>query len=258
VSAPAAVKSIAAALALVLVSCASEHAALTLDTKAVPADRLVNLVNGRAMALRSMTGKGSLAFEGPDLAGSAYFSMALKKPDSLIVRLQGPFGIDVGFLFLSKGRFVVYNSMENRVVAGVPSVSAIRSVIPIDLTYDQIVNAFSGTILVRHVPSSMVRYGIDDGEFVLSYACGSDTCTYWVDPETEVVTRYKVQNGTGEPLLEATASYIEEQDGLASPRRIQVRFPDRQISIYYSSLVLNAPNPSFAYSVPENARATER
>ncbi len=249
---------IAAVLALVFASCAGERAALRLDTDAVPATRLVDIVNGHAGALRSMTGRGSLAFEGPELAGSAYFTMAMKKPDSLIVRLQGPFGIDVGFLFLSRNRFVVYNSMENRVVAGVPSAAAMRSVIPIDMTYDQIVNAFSGTFQVRHDPAGLVRYGTEDGEFVLTYACGTDTCTYWVDPQTEVVTRYVVRGESGETILEATASRIEEQDGLVAPRRIQVRLSDRQISIYYSSLELNAPNPSFAYSVPENARATER
>ncbi len=205
-----------------------------------------------------MTGKGSVAFEGPELAGSAYFTMALKKPDSLIVRLQGLFGIDAGFLFLSKDRFVIYNSLENRVITGVPNVSAIRSVLPINLTYEQILNAFSGSFTVHHVPSAMVRYAVEEGEFVLTYACGTDTCTYWIDPETEIVTRYVVRNGYPEPMLEAIASRIEEQDGLAAPRRIQVRFPDRQISIYYSSLVLNAPNPSFAYSIPESARATER
>jgi hypothetical protein len=241
-----------------LASCGTERSALELDTHAVPPAELAALVNVRALALRSLTGKGSLTFDSPEAAGSAYFTMALKKPDSLIVRLQGPFGMDIGFLFLSRERFVMYNGMENRVVSGSTNADAIRGVIPIDLTYEQILNAFSGTFVVHNAPSTMIRYAIEEGQFLLSYVSGSDTTTYWIDPATELVTRYLIRTGDGQTLLDAAVSRIEEHDGIAAPRRIQLRLPGRRVSIYYTTLVLNAADPSFAYSVPENAHTTDR
>ena len=247
-----------AVLGLLLASCATERVGLTLSTSAVPPEELVDRVNLRVGRLQAMTGKGSLAFESPQGAGSAYFSMALRKPDSLLVQFEGPFGLDVGLLFLSRERYVMYNGLENQVVTGVPNMASIRAILPVELTYDQIVNAFSGTFTLPRMHGRLVRYAIDDEQFLLSYLCDSDTCTYWVDPEAQIVTRYLVQNTSGETLLEAQASRIEEQGDVCAPRRILVRLPDHQVSIYYSSLTLNAPHPSFAFSVPANAQTIQR
>jgi hypothetical protein len=247
-----------AALAVLFASCATERVGLTLNTSAVPAEELVERVNVRANRLQAMTGKGSLAFESPQGAGSAYFTMALRKPDSLLVQFEGPFGLDVGLLFLSRQRFVMYNGLENQVVTGVPNLASIRAILPVELTFDQILNAFSGMFTLPRAHGQLIQYVIDDEQFLLSYVCGTDTCTYWVDPATQIVTRYLMQNAAGETLVEAHATRIEEQGDVCAPRRITVRLPDRQVSIYYSSLVLNDSHPSFAFSVPANAQTIER
>lgn len=249
---------IAVLLAMLLASCATERAGLALNTAALPAEELIERVNARANRLQSMTGKGSMAFETPQAVGSAYFMMSLRKPDSLLVQFEGPFGLDVGLLFLSRERYVMYNGMENTVITGVPSLASIRAILPIELTFDQILNAFSGTFTLPRVHNQIIRYTVDDEQFLISYLCGTDTCTDWIDPETQIVTRHLMQNAAGETLLDANASRIEEQGDACAPRRILVRLPDRQVSIYYSSIVLNAPNPSFAFSVPANAQTMKR
>jgi hypothetical protein len=247
-----------ASLAVVLASCATERTGLTLNTTAVPAEELVERVSVRANRLQAMTGKGSLAFESPRGTGSAYFTMALRKPDSLLVQFEGPFGLDVGLLFLSRARFVMYNGLENQVITGEPSMASLRAILPVELTFDQILNAFSGMFTFPRDHGQPVRYAIDDEQFLLSYVFKTDTCTYWVDPATEVVTRYLMQNAAGETLVDARATRIEEQGDVCAPRRILVRLPDQQVSIYYSSLVLNDTHPSFAFSVPANAQMIKR
>src|SRR5512136_2125038 len=94
-------------LPLLFASCSSSRAPIALDTQKVGAAELLRLVQKNSDRLQSLTGKGNLSFEAPEMAGSAFFSLALKKPDSLLVKLQGPFGIDVGMVFLSRTRFVV-------------------------------------------------------------------------------------------------------------------------------------------------------
>jgi len=91
-------------------------------------------------------------------------------------------------------------------------------------------------------------------------SCGTNLCSYWIDPRYRLVSRYQVQDTHGQVILEALASSMTEQDSVSAPRRIKVTFPEdgRQISIYYSSLTLNAPNPSFEFSVPDNAQTIVR
>src|SRR5512135_1065837 len=93
-------------------SCAPRRAEVALSTATVSAPMLVDLVEARSDRLRSLVGKGSVTFESPEVGGSAFFELALKKPDSLLVRFEGPFGMTVGTLFLCPQKFVMYNSME--------------------------------------------------------------------------------------------------------------------------------------------------
>ncbi len=245
---------------IVLSSCAPKRSEVTLSTTATDPHRLIGLVQASEQKLRSIVGKGDLAFESPEATGSAFFELSLKKPDSLLVKLEGPFGIDVGTLFLCRDKFVMYNSMDNVVTTGVPSSAALRSVIPLDITFDQLLNAFSGGFGIPDDSTALRQYSIADGMFFLSFACGEHTCKYWVDPAYLLVTRYQMLDRENQLIMEATASSLTEQDEVCAPRRIIVSFPadNRQISIAYSSLTLNAPHPSFAYAVPASAHRAVR
>jgi len=249
---------IVALLAAALSSCASRRPAVRADAVEVPPDALAARLLAHDRRIASMTGKGSVSFESPEQAGSAYFDMSLKKPDSLLVKFEGPFGIDAGFLFLSRQKFVMYNSFENRVFTGVPTPRAIRGVIPIELTFEQIMDAFTGGFrLPDAFPAS---YAVDGDQFRIEYDRSGSRHTYWVDPSFELVMRYERRDESGTLILEAVSSRILEKDGISVPGRVTLNFPadGRHLAIYYSSLELNAENPSFEYAIPSNARTTIR
>ena len=245
---------------LVVLSCAPKHAGLLLNTQTVDATTLMTLAQERQDKLRTLVGKGILTFESPELSGTAAFELALKKPDSLLATFEGPFGIDLGTLFVSREKYLVYNSMQNRVVTGVPGTAAIRSIIPFDLTLDQVVGAFSGSFAFPSDAYSLQAYTVDDDMFQLSFSRGSETCRYWVDPQSVLVRKYEVCNAQGESILDATLSSFVEDGEASAPRRIRIKFPmqGKQVSVNYSSITPNDPNPSFTFSIPSNARTTTR
>jgi outer membrane lipoprotein-sorting protein len=241
-----------------LISCGTQRAALTDEFLHAPPEDLVARVRQKEARVVSLSGKGSMVFESPELTGSAFFSLSLKKPDSLLLSFEGPFGIGSGFLFLSREKFVMYNGIDNRVTTGDPNAPSLRSVIPFDLSLNQIIEAFSGSFLIPD--STPVRFSADEGNLLLEYRRGTQIHAYWVDPENDVVVRYEIREDGDRTLLKATASRLLEQDGLCIPRRITVVFPDqeRKISIYYTSLDPNATDLSFAFSIPRNARTFRR
>ncbi len=247
---------LAVAVAVVFVSCAPKRGAVVLDTKVTSAELLRSLVEENGRRISSVTGSGILTFDSPELAGTAAFESNLKKPDSLLVTLEGPFGIDVGTFFLCKDTYVVYNSFDNSVVTGNPNSARVRSVIPFDLTSEQILSAFSGVFPAPASSDELLDYRVDDEQFVLTYRCGAHTCTYTVDPRYLLVTRYEVRNERGELLVQASASSFIDQQGIASARRVHIVFPRerRQLSIAYSTLHLNPDETRFDFTIPENAR----
>jgi outer membrane lipoprotein-sorting protein len=245
--------------AVALHSCAPRRSEVALNTRIVPAPMLMEMVREREQLVQSLSGSGSVSFESPEMAGTAAFELSLKKPDSLLVILEGPFGIDVGTFFLSRERYVMYNSFENVAITGTPSNDAIRTLVPIDLTFDQIISTFSG--LAPLPPASALRsYEINDDRFLLTFACGENTCRYWVDPAYLLVARYQMLDANDTEIFEARFVSFREEDGVIVPRRISVSVPPqgRRMSVSYSSLTTNGSTPSFAFSIPPNARTIVR
>jgi hypothetical protein len=245
-------------LCLVSLSCAPKRTVLLLDTRSVTADRLVELVSERAAKLQTLTGTGSLMFDGPDLSGSASFELALRRPDSALIRLEGPFGIDIATVFLTRSSYTVYNSMANTVTSGSPQMGALRGVLPVDLSVDQLMDAFSGAITI---PSGVpLRYEVDGDRFLLAYKQLNGVATYRVDPEQIVVTGFALSDSAGTVIAEMTATRLKEYDGFSLPRSIRLHLPpsDSEIAIAYSRQEPNGPSPSFVFSVPRSARRFER
>ena len=245
---------------LLLHSCAPKPAGLLLNTKTTDAKTLIVLVREHQDQLHSMAGKGTVTFESPEIAGTAAFQLVLKKPDSLLVTFEGPFGIDIGTLFVSPQKYVMYNSMENTVVTGVPTNAAIRSVIPFDLTLNQIMGAFSGSFELPSGDEDLRSYEIDDEMFRLSYKCGMNTCTYWIDNRYVLVKKYELRDEHGALVMDAESSSFTEDGTAGAPKRMRIRFPTqgRQLAVDYSKMVLNETALTFRYSVPSNARTIVR
>ncbi len=244
--------------ALLLWSCAPRMPGVLPDTSATPASVLRARVAAREAGLRTLQGSGTMSFDTPEISGDAAFTTTLRLPDSLLVFLEGPFGIDLGTLFLSRDRYVVYNSMENRVVTGNPATGAFRTVIPFALTYEQVLNAFAGVVLLPD--RDPARYEVRDGLFYLAYECAGTTCEYWVDPELLMVTRFRTLSADESVLMDIQCSSPLEDGDAAAARRVLVTFPaeQRRLSLAYARMRLNDPDVSFDYTIPANAHTSVR
>jgi hypothetical protein len=240
---------------VLLSSCAPRREGVMLDTQKTSASQLMTLARQADDRLHSLSGRGTISFESPEMSGSASFTLTVRKPDSLLVQLEGPFGIDAGLFFLSRERFVMYNSFQNTVYAGTPSPQSLRSLIPLDLSYDQIFAVFTGSIpLPTH--AELTKYGTDDGLFLLRYTSTDRLATYWVDPDELLVRRFEMRNGDGEVVLEGTSSGVIDHDGLRIARRLSLTMPGegRRISVAFSRADLNTDDLAFDYSIPASAR----
>lgn len=246
--------------AVLLSSCAPKKHELLLDTNATEVRTLISFVEERQRKLHSVAGRGTVTFESPEMSGTAAFELALKKPDSLLVTFEGPFGINLGTLFIGSDKYLMYNSMENKVITGTPDAVAIRSLIPFDLTLEQVVGAFSGSFPFPSDPQTLYTYSIDDEMFLLAFRLGTNTCKYWVDNRYLLVKKYEVRDEHNVLVMDAVSSAFVEDGTACMPKRVRIRFPsqDKQVSVSYSSFRLNDPSPSFVYSIPSNARTIHR
>jgi hypothetical protein len=238
-----------------LPSCASHRSIGSNDFS--PAG-LTTRIQDRDARIATLAGNGSLSYETPEAGGSAYFTMNLRKPDSLLVQFEGPFGIGGGFLFACKEKFVMYNGLENRVTTGVPDLRTIRGILPVELSLSQILEAFSGSF---PLPPGPPKSAVAEGDAVrFDYETPSVRESYWVDPENGIVIRYRRSNMRGETLIDGQATRIREEHGVPFPHVIALSFPpgSQSVTLYYNRVDVNADDLSFFYAVPSSARTTIR
>lgn len=245
-------------LCLAMTACAPREAGVTLDTRAVTPERLSQLVADRSERLQTLTARGTLIMDAPEFSGSARFELALRRADSALIRVEGPFGLDLATVFVNRKGFVAYNSMNNTVTTGSTDGRGLEAVFPVAIPMSRLLEAFSGNITLPGGPPS--RYAIDDDRFLLSYRGPRYTESYRVDPGMLLVTGFILADSSGSTILEMRASRLVAYDGFSLPRRVDIQMPakDSQIVISFSSQQPNDPTPSFAYTIPRNARRIER
>jgi hypothetical protein len=247
---------LAGTLALVAISCGAPAGAFRGDADAVA---LTALVAERQGALRTMTGSGKLVYDGPDGTGAAEFSMALRRPDSLLVRVRGPFGITLGTLFVGGDAYVVYNSVENVAYAGQPGDRTMRALLPVELSLDEIMSAFSGTPDLPASAAGAELLRTEEGPS-LTVPAPSGARTYLLDPERGAVARLEQRETGGTLLLRAEFSDFHDEGGATVPALVVVDLPSRETSLRlrYRELSVNGDPPSFRFTIPPDARIVRR
>ncbi len=251
--------SVAALMAALLFSC-SPAPRVTLDTDKVTPAQLVRDVEMNHTKKTSLRARGSISIESRDFSNSGNFNMDLKHPDSLLVRLRGPFGINVGTVFLSQNEFVFYNSMANEAIVGEPRNDILRAFLRMDVGVNDIMDLFLGssrTLFNEHRRPD--EYAIDGDQYLLIFRSRDSIRRYWIDPYYRAVSRMVYSSAEDRPLLEERYDRFTRVNGTVMAQSIRVISHQERasFSVSYNRIDLNANELSFSYSIPANAKVIE-
>jgi hypothetical protein len=199
---------------------------------------------------------GRISIESREFAGSASITVSIKRPDSILMKIEGAFGIDIGSMLLTKERFIYYDSHSNRVITGPSTAENIRSLLKVELTFADVMDVLLGaTSLWREsIPPDSVL--VDDDQLLFLFVKGSERARYWVDPEKSVVNRYELDENEAGPVLEAHYKRFSRFEALFVPRSIRVLAHrlNRGLSLYYDDIEINKPKLDFSFVVPQSAK----
>ncbi len=230
-------------------------AAIRYADRAVTPAMLQESVKQNQQRVHSLTGSGSISVETPELAQSGSFELELRKPDSLLVKIEGPFGIDVGSAMVTRSKLSFYYSFQNKLVEGPTNPGNLGRVFQIPLDFDDVLNLFTGGFFLSEDLNAPSRFAIEDEEFVLTYDRFTGTRRYWVDPRIMQIVKIHHMDGSGKVVLEQLFSKFRTVDGVVVPQyvRITMMRERRRVSVAYSDLVINPANLEFDFDVPGNA-----
>jgi outer membrane lipoprotein-sorting protein len=216
---------------------------------------IIALVNGQADKVSTFHAKGTVTIESPSLSHSATFDLALHRPDSARVLVNGPFGIHLASVLLVGGRFVFYNHFKNEVTEGDISLDKLPAMMNLTIHPRDVVNAFCGARTFdadEAVPDSM---NAGETVTVLYFHHAAANHRYTVDRRIGRILHVQILDGDGEIISEEFYDYARREDGTVRPQSVRMVSPrmDSAVSLFYDSVTVNEPVGRMALSIPADA-----
>jgi hypothetical protein len=228
---------------------------LNLGDRSISYSEVQDITRRHHARIHSMLGEGQISVETPEMAQSGSFLLTLQKPDSVLITLQGPFGIKVGSALVTRTGFLFYNSLENKLITGVSSIENLNRILHVQLSFDDLLNLFAGGTFLEndfHAPDESY---IEDDQFVFVFASSKTSRKYWIEPTTLNIQKVQFLDQSGKLALEQTFDNFEDVDGFAMPYAIRVIQPKmrQKFTFLYSEIQVNAEKLHFTFTIPSNA-----
>jgi outer membrane lipoprotein-sorting protein len=239
---------------LTLIGCRTTSP-LNLGERSISYSEVQEVARSHHAHIHSMLGEGRISIETPEIAQSGSFILTLQKPDSVLINIQGPFGIKVGSALVTRTEFLFYNSLENKLITGLSSMENLNRILHVQLSFDDLLSLFAGGTFLEsdfHAPDEIQ---VEDNQFVFVFTYAKTSQKYWVDPTTLYIQKVQFLDQSGRLVLEQTFSNFEDANGFVMPYTIHVIQPKvrQRLTITYSEILVNTEKLHFTFIIPPNA-----
>lgn len=249
----AVILSFAASAALFLNGCSTEETVL--PDRSMEAADIISRVNALPATVRTFSAGGSLSVETPQMSQSVGFDLAVKKPDSVLITVTGPFGITLGKGLFTRESFVAYNALNNTVYEGNPAVGMRSLPFLSGIDIGVMIDALSGVRRIDDAYGEPDSFVVGTRSFIFTYLGNPRKTKFYVDTQSYLITRVITYRGDDSVLWEERYSYSGTPDGLWEPSTIRISVPDRSMNVefVYDEISLNTELPVFRIEYPGDA-----
>ena len=213
------------------------------------------LVNSVPASIHTFTASGTIDVQTPRMAQSAGFDLALKKPDSIRLVIEGPFGITVGKALLTRSTFKVYNALSNTVYEG-DTQKGLHLLPNIDgFSPELVIDAMSGVRSFEDHFSSPDSFYTTKNSYIFIFLTDTTKILFAVDGSSLRINGVKTFSKDGILMREESYSYTQSKEGIWQPSRAQITVPEKSVSveIYFDDVAINPGIEALTVSFPDDA-----
>lgn len=242
-----------------LVSCTGSQDNTT-SVSRVPIRDIKAKVNKNSDLIKSIEASGSISIDSPELSNSGSLELRLKKPDSLYVNIEGPFGVSIASALITRNNFIYYNAQENTVITGPTNEINIGAILKIKVTFDELINSVSGSIPLAVDSTDETDADIENDSYVITENDGLFKKKFLIDPMSYAMNGYYLFDNKNNKLLEVNYSKYnlesENKENIYFPAKIKIYKPDKDQTVWvdYDSKEINKGGISFKIKIPKSAK----
>lgn len=216
-------------------------------------------LNMRSGKINSLVASGNISFDSPERSGSGWFEIKLKKPDTIYIKIEGPFGISIANALITRNDFIFYNVQENTVIRGHSTELNIGAILKIKISFEQLINGLTGGFRFQVEPGDTMKAKVEERNYIIENYISSGYEKFHIAPDI-YLKKYEFKNLNGTALLETDYSaHVREEiskTALDFPRKISIKNKTLKQSVYmeYENVSLNNEEIMFSIKIPSSAK----
>jgi len=199
--------------------------------------------------LNRLYAETQVALSSPTDKGRFTAKISYDRPDSMIVRIGFPLGIEGARVLITSDSAYVYDRIENVIYSGTPS--RIAAVLPGAMVGTQIMEIATGF----YSPDAGINWSIsaDSSNYLLHSP--DNTLRYTIDPTIWRVIGYREQDREGTILEQRWYMEFEQINSVLIPRRMTMSRPseDTRLSMALRRLEVDPSRLTFDLDVKDDA-----
>lgn len=213
-------------------------------------------VNSNSGKLYSLDADGEISIDSPDMSNTGSITVSINKPDSIYTKIEGPFGIDIADLLITRNEFLYYNVNDNKVISGSSTPQNLRIIMKVNVNFDEIINAFSGKFTFDNDKYDDVKISMNENNYIVTVKSGKETRKYVIDNQNFYVNKIGTYDSEGNTLIEITYENFYIKDGIHFPKKISIIRPKEKQYIWltYFNEEFNNNKLTYKLKIPKNAK----
>lgn len=223
----------------------------------------LNLSSG---LIETMEASGNISFDSPEQSGSGWIELKIKKPDTVFVKIEGPFGISIVNALITRNNFIYYNAQENKAITGPSSEINIGAILRIKVSFDELISGFTGSFSFEESADDSTTADSEKNLYVIRNDGADGSKLFYVEPSGfsgYSIHKYKSIDVNSSTQVEVNYSkHSEERAGGRSvllPSVIKINNPGKKQTVYvdYVDREINKKNLTFKMKIPKSAEVIE-
>jgi len=243
-------------LTVFFAACASGSKTKIPDLSLISPLEIQKKVEKNAALLKTFEGRGKVIIELPGEGYSGNAHILVKNPDSVYVKLEAVFGIDVGALFIEPQLFAAYAPRENILYYGETKTLDLTDFLHIDLQTEKLPETITGLAKPDLLTNAVLSW--DAGSYLITSVEDSMEVKYWVDAKKNVLIKSEVHDLSGNIILLKEFMRFRKTNGIIIPQTVRYTRPAarERLTLYYTQQLVNKElaAESFRVKTAKNAK----
>jgi hypothetical protein len=199
--------------------------------------QLIEKLQSHGRKLRTLQGSAHLTINSESGNFQGTLQIKARLPDSLFIKVEGPFGVDVAYLRLCGQELLFYNPMMKLAYTG--SLDEKIDLMPVQINTGDFLLQTLGLLLIPESRIGDIRSLISrSGHYEIYFNNGERVS---VLPKGPVVSRWEKRNTNGNLDWTWEGNNFRKSAGVQLPRliRVHVEHPKQFITVYYTKRKTN-------------------